>query len=40
MNQGGVVFADGMEADRLEFPVGKTLMVSISDNTLNLVSGS
>ncbi len=40
MNDGGVVFADGMEEDRLEFSWGKTLRVSIADKTLNLVSGS
>jgi hypothetical protein len=40
MNDGGVVFADGMEEDRLEFSWGRTLTVSIADKTLNLVSGS
>jgi NAD kinase len=40
MNDGGVVFADGMEEDRLEFSWGKTLRVSIAGKTLNLVSGS
>jgi NAD kinase len=40
MNDGGVVFADGMEEDRLEFSWGKSLRVSIADKTLNLVSGS
>lgn len=38
MNDGGVVFADGMEEDRLEFSWGRTLRVSIADKTLNLVS--
>ena len=40
MNDGGVVFADGMEEDRLEFSWGKTLRVLIADKTLNLLSGS
>jgi NAD kinase len=38
MNDGGVVFADGMEEDRLDFSWGKTLKVMIADKTLNLVS--
>lgn len=40
MNDAGVVFADGIEEDRLEFYSRKTLRVFIADRTLNLVSGS
>lgn len=37
MNEGGVVFADGMEGDRLDFAWGRTLRVSISDRALRFV---
>jgi NAD kinase len=38
MNDGGVVFADGIEEDRLEFSWGRRLEVSIAEKTLNLVA--
>ncbi len=37
MNEGGVVFADGMEGDRLDFAWGRTLRVSVSDRQLRFV---
>ena len=37
MNAGGVVFADGMEGDRLDFSWGRTLRVSVSDRQLRFV---
>ena len=37
MNEGGVVFADGMEGDRLEFAWGRTLRVSVADRQLRFV---
>ncbi len=37
MNEGGVVFADGMEGDRLDFAWGRTLRVSVSDRQLCFV---
>ncbi len=37
MNEGGVVFADGMEGDRLDFAWGRTLRVSIADRQLRFV---
>ena len=37
MNEGGVVFADGMEGDRLDFAWGRTLRVSVSDRELRFV---
>ena len=40
MNEGGVVFADGMEGDRLDFAWGRTLRVSVADRQLRFVPGS
>ena len=40
MNQGGVVFADGMEGDRLDFAWGRTLQVSVADRQLRFVPGA
>ncbi|MGI4799095.1 MAG: sugar kinase [Janthinobacterium lividum] len=40
MNQGGVVFADGMEGDRLDFAWGRTLQVSVADRQLQFVPGA
>jgi hypothetical protein len=40
MNEGGVVFADGMEGDRLDFAWGRTLRVSVSDRQLRFVPGA
>jgi NAD kinase len=37
MGEGGVVFADGIENDRIEFLDGQTLRVGIASQTLNLV---
>jgi len=37
MNNGGVIFGDGIEADYLEFNWGKTVQLGIAENTLNLV---
>jgi NAD kinase len=37
LGEGGVVFADGIEADRLEFLEGETVTLSIAPNRLNLV---
>ncbi len=40
MNEGGVVFADGMEGDRLDFAWGRTLRVSVADRRLRFVPGA
>ncbi|WP_207419788.1 diacylglycerol kinase catalytic domain-containing protein [Roseomonas haemaphysalidis] len=40
MNEGGVVFADGIEADRLDFAWGRTLRVSVARQQLRFVPGS
>lgn len=37
MNEGGVIFADGLEQDRLDFGWGRRVTVTVSDQTLNLV---
>ena len=39
MNEGGVVFADGMEHDRLEFGWGRTLTVRVAQQRLRFVPG-
>ena len=40
MNEGGVVFADGMEHDRLDFSWGRTLTISVAlDRQLHFVPG-
>ena len=39
MNDGGVVFADGMEHDRLDFAWGRTLQVSVAARQLRFVPG-
>jgi NAD kinase len=39
MNEGGVIFGDGIEADHLSFDWGVTAEVSIADKHLHLVSG-
>jgi len=36
MNDGGVIFADGIEQDRLEFGWGRRVEITISTQTLNL----
>lgn len=40
MNEGGVIFGDGIEADRLVFDWGTKLSVRVASRTLELVSGS
>ncbi len=37
MGEGGVIFADGIETDRLEFLTGQSVRVSLAPQTLNLV---
>lgn len=37
MNEGGVIFADGLEQDHLRFDWGRSVQVGIADHTLNLV---
>lgn len=37
MNDGGVIFADGMEQDHLDFGWGRTVRVGVAAKTLNLV---
>ncbi len=37
MGEGGVIFADGIENDRLEFLEGQSVSVGIAEETLNLV---
>ncbi len=39
MQSGGVVFADGIEADRLSFDWGRRLEVRVAERCLNLVRG-
>ncbi|MDJ0970243.1 MAG: hypothetical protein QNJ06_10180 [Kiloniellales bacterium] len=39
MQSGGVVFADGIEADRLSFDWGRRLEVRVAERRLNLVRG-
>jgi hypothetical protein len=39
MNEGGVVFADGIEGDRLDFAWGRALRVSIARQQLHFVPG-
>jgi hypothetical protein len=38
MNEGGVVFGDGIEADRLELPFGQTVELSRAAQTLRLAA--
>ena len=39
MNEGGVVFGDGIEEDRLDLPFGARLEVVPSERRLRLVKG-
>lgn len=39
MNDGGVIFADGIEQDYLRFDWGITAQIALSERTLNLVTG-
>ena len=38
INDGGVIFADGIEQDFLRFDWGQQVWIRVSDQTLNLVS--
>jgi hypothetical protein len=40
MNDGGVVFADGMEGDRLDFAWGRMLRLSVGERQLRFVPGA
>ena len=40
MNDGGVIFADGVEQDRLTFEWGKIAKLGVANSTLNLVKPS
>jgi NAD kinase len=40
MNEGGVIFADGIEQDRLDFGWGRRVTVAVAARTLNLVRGA
>jgi len=37
MGEGGTIFADGIEQDRLDFSSGQSVVVRLADQTLNLV---
>jgi NAD kinase len=37
MGEGGVIFADGIESDRMEFVTGARVTIGVSEKTLNLV---
>jgi hypothetical protein len=37
MGEDGVIFADGIEADRLDFAVGQTARIGIAQQRLHLV---
>lgn len=37
MGEGGIVFADGIEADALDFPSGASVTIGLADERLNLV---
>jgi NAD kinase len=39
MNEGGVIFGDGIEADRLDFAWGQTVQVHVAEMSLSLVAG-
>ena len=39
MNEGGIVFADGIEHDRLDFGWGRTLTLRVADEQLRFVPG-
>jgi NAD kinase len=40
MNDGGTIFADGMEQDHIAFDWGRRINISVADRSLNLVVGS
>jgi len=40
MNEGGVLFADGIEEDRLDFPFGARVAIGAAAETLRLVRGA
>lgn len=37
MGEGGVIFADGIESDCMEFLKGHKVSISVAEETLNLV---
>jgi hypothetical protein len=37
MSEGGVIFADGIEFDRVEFLSGQSVEICIAEETLNLI---
>jgi hypothetical protein len=37
MGEGGVIFADGIESDRIEFLSGQVVTIRVAANTLNLI---
>jgi hypothetical protein len=37
MNEGGVIFGDGIEEDHLDFAWGQTIRVQVSASSLSLV---
>lgn len=39
MDEGGVLFGDGIEADRIEFPFGARVRIGCADRSLRLVRG-
>ena len=39
MNEGGVLFADGIEEDRLDFPFGARAVFEVAPGRLRLVRG-
>jgi hypothetical protein len=40
MNDGGVLFGDGIEEDRLELPYGARVRVEVAPERLRLVRGA
>jgi hypothetical protein len=38
MNEGGTVFGDGIEADRLDFPFGQTVAIARAEQQMRLAA--